>query len=93
MTAITFSLWQSLPNTLYQSKWELVKIRVDFAIKAMKRSDFIFKETLTAQFQNNPQGIPINKLRLWKHYDPQALKSLVDTGKIGVRHDGKVYKR
>lgn len=59
----------------------------------MRKLDFIFRETLTAQFQHNPQGIPINKLRLWKHYDPQALKYLVDAGKLGITQNGRIYPR
>ena len=55
----------------------------------MRKSDFIFRETLEQHFTHNPQGIPINKLRLWKHYDPKALKALVDNGSLGVRHDGR----
>ena len=56
----------------------------------MKRTDF--KEALTAQLRQAPKGIDIRKVRLFKDYDPKALKSLVDNGSVGFSF-GKVYQR
>ena len=57
----------------------------------MKRTDF--KDALTAQLRQNPKGLDINKVRMFKGYDPKALKALVDNGSLGVRHDGRIYPR